>query len=374
MRVLIDYRSALRARSGAGEYVHQLVAAMAASSPARSGVEITIFSSSWKDRLIVPAELDGTQAIDLRVPVSILNLLWHRLEWPPAELLTRSRVDVVHSAHPLLMPARHAAQVITIHDLDFLSHPERTRAEVRRDYPSLARSHAGRADAIIVPSRFTLGEVVRLLGVAEDRVTLCPPGAPDWTPRTAAPGNGYLLFFSTLEPRKNVGTLLDAYERLVARRAVPELVLAGRATTDARPWLDRIARPPLAGHVRHVGYVDPANRRALYAGARLFVQPSFEEGFGMPVLEAMTAGVPVVAASRGALPEVLGGAGVLVDPDRADEIAAGMEKMLSDDPFAASCAKQGIDRARQFRWSETAAKVLDLYRQASERRARAHRD
>jgi glycosyltransferase involved in cell wall biosynthesis len=190
--------------------------------------------------------------------------------------------------------------------LYFLSHPERSRAEVRRDYPGLARAHAHRADQIIVPSQFTASDVQARLDIAPDRISVCPHGRPAWAPRTTVPAPGYVLFFGTLEPRKNVAGLLDAYERLLgpsrggaagpapARHGVPELVLAGHAPEAARACLERIAQPPLQGTVRHIGYVDPARRRELYEGARLLVQPSFERLW--PLLEAMTIGVPVVAA------------------------------------------------------------------------------
>jgi glycosyltransferase involved in cell wall biosynthesis len=150
-------------------------------------------------------------------------------------------------------------------------------------------------------------------------------------------------------------------------------VLAGRATEDAGPWLDRIGRPPLRGHVRHIGYVDPDRRRALYEGARLLVQPSFDEGFGLPVLEAMTVGVPVVAANRGSLPEVLGGAGILTDPDQPADIARAIAQVLNDDAVAAACADAGVTRARAFRWDDTAHRVYDTYRNAIDRRAQAPR-
>ena len=391
MRVLIDYRPALRERSGVGEQTHQLATALLAAYPADErprALELTLFSSSWKDRLVPSAGLAGAATIDRRVPVSLLNFAWHRLEWPPAETLAGARFDVVHSPHPLLMPARDAAQVITIHDLDFLTHPERTTAEIRRDYPALACAHAHRADAVLVPSAYTAGEVERLLDVPRERIAVCPQGAPDWTPRARAPKDGYVLFFGTLEPRKNIGGLLDAWERVLAShvasvRPAPShlapphvaarLVLAGRAAGDAKPWLDRITRPPLAGSVEHLGYVDPAARRALYEGARVLVQPSFDEGFGMPVLEAMSLGVPVVAANRGALPEVLGGAGVLVDPERPDDIAQAIARLLSDEGLAAACVERGIARAREFRWDQTAHRVFDTYRRAIERRAQARR-
>jgi glycosyltransferase involved in cell wall biosynthesis len=380
VRVLIDYRPALRARSGAGEYAHQLVRALLRNSAAPGSgmnVEVSIFSSSWKDRLQLPDELGGVRAIDRRVPVSVLNFAWHRLGWPSAETLTGAAFDVAHSPHPLLLPTRAAAQVVTIHDLNFLSHPERTSAEIRRDYPSLVRSHAHQADRILVPSRFTAGEVERLLDVPSDRITICSPGAPDWAPRApgapgaSTPDNGYILFLGTLEPRKNVGTLLDAYERLLARPGLPmlpELVLAGRATDAAADWLERLRRPPLAGRVRHIGYVDPADRQRVYEGAFLLVQPSYEEGFGIPVLEAMTLGVPVVAANRGALPEVAGDAALLVDPHDAEAMAAAIARLIQEPPLAAANAARGIERSRLFQWSSSAERALEGYELAIRRR------
>jgi glycosyltransferase involved in cell wall biosynthesis len=371
VRVLIDYRAALRERSGVGEYTHQLVAALLSALPsngAHRALELSIFSSSWKDRLRPSADIAAARAIDRRVPVRVLNFAWHRLGWPPAETIAGGAFDVTHSLHPLILPARAAAKVVTIHDLNFLTHPERTRAEIRRDYPSLARAHARRADRIIVPSEFTAHEVVERLGVTRDRIVVGPPGAPDWRPRSAAPDNGYVLFVGTLEPRKNVGALLDAYEQLLgpaeAGHHVPPLVLAGKATDESRSWLERIERPPLKGVVRHVGYIDPANRQELYAGARLLVQPSFEEGFGIPVLEAMTLGVPVVAADRGALPEVLGDAGLLVDPQKPSDMAAAIDRMLSDDRFVAGSVARGLARAREFSWDRTARRVYEAYQQA----------
>ena len=372
MRVLIDYRAALRQRSGVGEYTHQLVAALlAAYPPGGDGppLALTLFSSSWKDRLALDPPLSGTPSIDRRVPVRVLNFAWHRLGWPAVESLTDRRFDVTHSLHPLLLPSRTAAKVVTIHDLYFLAHPELSGAEIRRDYPALVRRHAGRADHIVVPSKFTASQVDRLLNVPPDRVSVCSPGAPDWPPRSGLPADGYVLFFGTLEPRKNVGALLDAYELLIERRRpVPPLVVAGRATDAARPWLDRIGRAPLDRVVRYVGYVDPDERRALYEGARMLVQPSHEEGFGIPVLEAMTIGVPVVAADRGALPEVLGDAGTLVDPSNREDLADAIERMATDDAYAEACASKGAMRARDFSWSRTARHVYRAYQLALEHR------
>lgn len=368
MRALIDYRAALRERSGVGEYAHEVARALLqprAAERTSDPFELTLFSSSWKDRLVLDTSWPPVRVVDRRVPVGLLNLAWHRLEWPPVERLAPGRFDVVHSMHPLLLPSRHAAQVVTIHDLNFLAHPERTRSEIRRDYPALVRAHAHRADHIITVSEFTARETERLLGVSRDRIAVCSPGAPPWARRERTPAQGHLLFLGTLEPRKNIGALLDAYETLLAtRRDAPPLVLAGRTTEESRPWLERIARSPLEGHVRHLGYVDDDVRQSLYRDAILLAQPSFEEGFGLPVLEAMTVGVPVVAADRGALPEVLDGAGMLIDPADRTEFASALARVIDDTATQRAMADAGLVRAARRTWQHTARHTMAAYRAA----------
>lgn len=369
VRILIDYRPALVSRSGVGEYTHELARALAAlRGPAPTAADaIVVFSSSWQDR-VNPSGLAGLAIIDRRVPVRMLNFAWHRLEWPPVESLTGRSFDVAHSLHPLLMPARRAAQVVTVHDLDFLSHPERTRGEIRRDYPALAAAHVVRADHVVVNSRFTAAEVQHSFGVPPDRVTVCSPGAPAWEPRPLSAQGQYVLFFGTLEPRKNLGALLDAYAALATRRPdVPELVVAGQATAAAGAWLARLSQPPLAGRTRAIGYVSPDRRRSLFEQAALLVIPSFHEGFGLPALEAMTIGVPVIASARGALPEVLGDAGLLVEP-AADALAGAMERVLTDPDLARVLVSRGLERARQFTWRAAAIAAHDAYARAIERR------
>lgn len=364
MRILVDYRPALRQRTGVGEYIHQLIRAYASAYPG----EVTIFTSSWKDRpsLQVSSEL-GVPIIDRRIPVRVLNLLWHRAEWPTIEAVA-GPVDVAHSAHPLLMPARHAAQVVTIHDLFFLTDSARNGAEIRRDYPALAGSHARRAHAVITSTDYGKRLVRDRLGVQEERIYVCRPGAPSWKSIGQAPNvprEGYLLFVGTLEPRKNIGRLLDAYEVLLRRSpSPPTLLIAGRATAEASEWLSRIEAPPLAGRVRYAGYVADEQREQLYSGARLLVLPSLDEGFGLPALEAMSAGVPVVASNRGSLPEVVGSAGVLVDPDDVAALSTALERLAFDDAAAAEAGAAGLARARTFTWNAAAATLHRAYTEA----------
>ncbi len=366
MRTLVDYRPALRTRTGVGEYVHELARALVRTQPHAKGdtESLFLFSSSWTDRLD-PAVIPGAAVIDCRWPVRPLNYAWHRWGWPPVEALAGSPFDVVQSLHPLLMPARHAARLVTIHDLDFLDHPERTSAEIRRDYPALAPAHARMADRVIAVSRFTAGEVERRLGVPAGRISVCSPGAPDWAPRESEPARGYVLFLGSLEPRKNVGVLLDAYAQLAAQRADgPRLVLAGRPGDGSAAWIDRTRSAPLAGRVDLPGYVAPSDRRALVAGALVLVMPSFMEGFGIPALEAMTLGVPVIASSRGALPEVVGDAALLFDPLDPAALAAALTRVIDDAHLRRGMTERGRARAAAYSWDMTAARTREAWQLA----------
>ena len=374
MRIAIDYRPALRGRTGIGEYIHQIAHAMARTG----GDTVTVFTSSWKDRppANLFAELPNVTVVDRRIPVSILNLCWHRLRWPPIETLTGRQFDIAHSPHPLLLPARSAAHLVTIHDLHFLSYPEHTNAEIRRDYPALAATHARMADRIIVSSRFAAGEVSRALEVPADKIAVCPAGAPEWkTPAANGGADGYILFLGTLDRRKNIDGLIDSYGRLLARSTnpggAPRLVIAGHASPGSAQWLHAVSQPPFAGHVEYLGYVHPERREAVFKGAQMFVLPSFEEGFGLPALEAMSAGVPVIASNRGALPEVVGDAGLLIDPDDPESLTSAMARMTTDGALRHECTERGLARARQFSWQQTARDVHRAYEDAT--LARRHR-
>ncbi len=309
MRILLDYRPALRARTGVGEYAHELATALARQlAPDDS---LVLFSSSWKDRL-APGAIPGVPVIDARVPVTFLNLAWHRLEWPPIETFA-GEVDVVHSMHPLLMPAQRAAQVVTIHDLYFLDAPENTsggnparlpcsrriaRAAGRRSHHGLGLHRA--AD----PSRSSESPA--------ERISVCPNGAPGGRrsriARLPAGNVRHVLFMGTIEPRKNVGALLRAYAGLLDAKAGRAAARPRRAARHQRAsrcstnWRGR--RSPATCAIS--GMSSDAERERLYRQASMVVLPSLDEGFGLPALEAMTIGVPVVVSSRGALPEVVG--------------------------------------------------------------------
>ena len=367
VRILIDYRPALKHRTGVGLWVTCLVEALARQD-AVTRSDLTVFSSSWKDRLTT-ALPPGVRGVDGRVPVQCLNWLWHRHEWPPVELLAGGPFDVVHSPTPLLVPSRGAAHVVTIHDLDFLNHPERGAREIRRDYARLARAHAHRADVVVTPSQYTAERVVTAFDLAPDRIVVCPNGAPGWPARPATLAPEHLLFVGTVSARKNVGRLLEAYARVrVTHPHAPPLVLAGKVSPQDAAILEPLARAPLAGHVRHQGYVDNERLRGLYERAIALILPSLDEGFGVPALEAMEMGVPVLAARRGALPEVVGDAGLLVDPLDVGAMATAIEQLVTDDHLRRRLSTAGPVQARRFSWEASAARLREAYAMAVEHR------
>jgi alpha-1,3-rhamnosyl/mannosyltransferase len=206
---------------------------------------------------------------------------------------------------------------------------------------------------------------------------VCSPGAPEWAAAIArehATGRAgsAILFVGTLEARKNISGLLDAYTRLrVCRPDAPPLVLAGRVTDSGRAALARIKAKPLGAAVTMLGYVDDDVRRQLYRDARMLVLPSLEEGFGLPVLEAMACGVPVVVSDRGALPEVAGAAAQPVDPEDTEAIADEMERLL-DAEAARDAASRGLTQAARYTWSACARAAREAYRAAMTVHARRH--
>ena len=376
MRILLDYRPALRERSGVGELVHGLARALAAD---RAGDQLAVLTTSWRDRPSpkLAVELEGVRVIDRHIPIRALTWAWNRLEWPPVEWLAGG-ADVVHSASPLLIPTARAAQVITVNDLHFLERPDDGEAEMRRDFPALVHDHARRADHVITISNYMARKVISELKVSPDRVSVYSSGAPEWTTAIARERAGrsegsLLLFIGTLEPRKNIRGLLEAYARLrTVRPDAPPLILAGRVTASAQITLEQAVRQPLAGHVSVIGYVSEEERQRLYREARLLILPSLEEGFGLPVLEAMACGVPVVISKRGSLPEVAGDAADPVDPNDHAALAAAMDRLLAPE-HAQDAIRKGLARASHYTWAGAVSSARNAYRAAIAARAGRNR-
>lgn len=330
------------------------------------------------DLVGVAARHDAPPEGPFRPPVDVRHLplprlalyeAWHGpgpLRWPPPQRAT-GPVDVVHATAVAVPPTRRTPLVLTIHDLAFLAEPGAfTKHGLRffRRGTDLARRHAR---LVVVPSEATAAEC-REAGFAADRIRVVPWGhdpAPVEPAAVAAVRERfglperYGLFVGTAEPRKNLPRLLRAWR--AAGTDVP-LALAGPVGWGDDAELDALAQ---AVGARRLGYVEPASRDALYAGAALVAYPSLREGFGLPVLEAMAQGTPVLTSRGTATEEVAGDAGELVDPLDEASIAHGIARVLGDEAVGASMAERGRARAAGFTWAASADGYLAAYREAA---------
>jgi glycosyltransferase involved in cell wall biosynthesis len=302
----------------------------------------------------------------LPLPRRALYESWQRLRHPLVERAT-GPVDVVHDAGYVVPPSK-APLVATVHDLLFLTYPEHytwhSRAILRRGL-ELARRHAR---LVICPSGATM-DACRAAGIGSDRLRLVPWGVrvrtmgepeAEGIRRRYAIKRPYVLFCGTREPRKNLRRVLEAFRRI--DRPGLELVLAG-----PEGWKEDLADgiASLEGRARSLGFVPPDDLHALYAGAAVVVYPSLAEGFGLPVLEAMAHGVPVVTSAGTATEEVAGDAALLVDPLDVDAIAGAMQRTLEDRELASSLGAAAKERAASFTWQRSAELVAAVYLEAA---------
>ncbi len=298
-----------------------------------------------------------------------MRIAWEQAAGPLAA--ARERLDLLHgpvNVLPLLAPC---PGVVTVHDLAFLAHAEAFHPAKRR-YLTLATAlSARRAARVIAVSAATRDELVRRLGVPARKVTVVHNAAdPAFRPLPAAEVARFraaqglsarvVLAVGTLEPRKNLTGLLDAFARL-APATDAELVVVG-----GKGWLydavfGRLERLGLAGRVRFAGYVPDDQLPLWYNVAEVFVYPSRYEGFGLPPLEALACGTPVVTSDTSSLPEVVGDAALLVDPDDPAALAAALSRLLADPALRAALRERGIRRAADFSWSRTAAATRAVY-------------
>lgn len=273
------------------------------------------------------------------------------------------RPDLFHVTHHLLHPPTRLRLTSFIHDVTPLLMPDLHTSSNVRYFRHFAARVLPRLAGVIVPSQAVQADLVSRLGVPPDRITVIhhgvdedffPMGGQEPKRRAYDLPDQYILFLGSLEPRKNLPAALEAWRQLPAdlRRNYP-LVVAG-----ASGWKNRAIRSQLeqakSEGVRRIGYVEPHVLPLVYANAAVFVFPSLYEGFGMPLLEAMAAGAPIVASNTSSLPEVVGEAGLLVDPRSPSEIAQAIERLLTNRDLATTLVQRGRTRARQFTWDRTA--------------------
>lgn len=273
------------------------------------------------------------------------------------------------------LPACAEAGVATVHDLSVFKYPETHPLERIRHFEREFTNSMARANHLVTDSEATRLEVMSFLGWPAEKITAVPLGvSSQFTPASAASlapflakyglaFKRYALCVSTLEPRKKIANLLQAYENLSPQvREQYPLVLVGGAGWLSEALHQKIDRLAAQGWLRYLGFVPEADLPALYAGAHAFVYPSVYEGFGLPVLEAMASGVPVVASMFTSLPEVTQGAALLVDPDDIDALTQGIHKSMFDEPWRETACKAGLAIAQSYTWSRCVDQTVDVYK------------
>jgi glycosyltransferase involved in cell wall biosynthesis len=368
-RIGLDATAAVHQAAGIGRYVRRLAAALAAQHP---HVDLRLFVAG-AGRSALPPAPGGAVYRPSRLSERTHARLWHRLRLPLPVELWIGPLDLFHAADFALPPTLPAARtVLTVPDLAFERYPGETMPGMLDYLRSVVPRSVRRADRVIAISEATRDDLITLYGTPPDKVIAVPLGVdarfgPDrdagqesaLRARLAIPPGPFVLTVGTMQPRKNHRRLVEAMARL---RADVPLVIAGGSGwgyDDVRREVERLG---MAERVIFAGFVDDADLPTLYRAAAVFAYPALYEGFGLPVLEAMACGTPVVTSRVSSLPEVAGeDAALLVDPLDVDAIAGVLDRLLGDGGLRARCRERGIERAATFTWERTARETWAVY-------------
>lgn len=335
-----------------------------------------LFYNSFKDTTHHTMDLQQTNVENkiFRVPNKILTEFWDIFNFPPIESFL-PQIDVFHATHFLAPPVKNSKLVVTVHDLTFVRFPEYFTKEQGARFTKRVRKSCDIADLIISDSWSTKKDIVDFFNVSPEKITVIPLAAQEHFVQNERFNSstildkyniskGYFLFVGTIEPRKNLLRLIQAYNRLpkdIKKDYI--LILAG-----GKGWLNKEIYAEaerlgfLDNYVRFLGYVPDEDLPALLTNATAFVYPSLYEGFGLPPLEAMASGAPVISSNISSIPEVVGDAGILIDPFSVEEISDAMLQVVLNKDLSTMMREKGLIRASQFSWNKTATETLDVYK------------
>jgi glycosyltransferase involved in cell wall biosynthesis len=360
MRIGIDASPMAARRAGVGQYAAKLIAHLVRLAPED---EFVLYRTGpWRES--AESAQWGKHVRTVSAPKLLIKAR-SRLD----------RLDVYHGTNYRLRGVGRRGSVLSIHDLaaERLPGVVRRRSGIRLASEKTRRA-AHRATYVVVPSEHTARDVVEVMGVSREKIEVIAYGVgEEYYPerisggrellrqRHGLPRERYILYVGTLEPRKNLPALIAAFGRLSRARRSHCLVLAGAPGWRMEGVYDAIDRSGLAGVVVMPGYLPADELRGLYSYADLFIFPSLYEGFGLPPLEAMACGAPVITSNRSSLPEVVGEAALQIDPGDPDALAEAMTAVLDDGSLAASLRERGFDRVKRFSWERAARQTLELY-------------
>ncbi|MEZ4868542.1 MAG: glycosyltransferase family 1 protein [Caldilineaceae bacterium] len=371
--ITLDYTPALRQRAGIGRIIRGQVQALVALNP---GYDLRLFvvgPVSAEERRQAPLPLHST-------PVSERNMvrLWHRLNspWPRVEWFTRGPIDLFHATDFVLAPSRARRKLVTVHDLAFLFYPEASMPSLHRYLNVVVPRSIRRADHLLADSHNTAKDLQEQWQIAPEQITVVQ-GAVDhsrFRPITdpqqlhavrARYGIGdhpFILGLSTLQPRKNFTRLIEAFHLARQEANLPHRLVIG----GSKGWLydvifAKVQELKLTDAVLFPGYVDDQDLPALYAAADFFAYPSLYEGFGLPVIESLACGTPVLTANNSCLPEAGGAGAIYVEAEKSTAIAEGILQLAQDSALRKQLHAAGLAHAAQFTWQRSATQLLAAY-------------
>ena len=372
MRIAIDYTSAIRQRAGIGNYVRRLVDAMLEQD---SGNQYTLLTSGRPTRERPFPEAANVRGRSIIIPDRYLNIIWYRWRLPLYATYFSGQVDIYHGPDFALPPIGKALhKVVTVHDLAFLEHPEYAVPELAATLAKVVPEAVAAADVVCTVSNEVSRTLMKHFSTPPEKLAVIPNGVSPFFRRITDPiilaatrhkfglKQPLVLGVGTLEPRKNHSGLIKAFYAAQKRKNGPAML----ALAGGKGWLyeetqSLVKQLKLEKKVRFLGRVTDLELIALYSMADVFAFPSFAEGFGVPPLEAMACGTPVIASNTSSLPEVVGDAGLLIDPHNTGELAQAMIRILADTHLQEELRQKGYERVKHYTWQESARKMLTVY-------------
>ena len=368
MRIGIDATALPPQPVGAGNYIIQLIRALAADDIDR---QLVIFAQEKGPELI---NLPSDSSIEWRIvqdssPGS--RLIWEQTVLP--SLASKTKIDLLHSLHYTKPLRLICASVVTFHDMTYYLYPQLHTWTRRMIFPTAMRLSSKQADAIIAVSESTRKDVIRLLQIDPEKIYTTHLGVDptfrvisDIESRERAATDyrlpeKFILYLGTIEPRKNLPVLIRAYKQLVESGTEHKLFLVGKYGWMYKEVLNLVNELDIEDMVYFTGYVPQEDLPLVYNLASLFVYPTIYEGFGLPALEAMACGVPVITSKIASLPEIVGDAGILIPVDDADALYSAMKRILQDQVLREKLIQDGLVRSKSFSWKRTAQLTHQVY-------------
>lgn len=378
MRIAIDYTAAIRQGAGVGNYVRNLVDAMLAQDTTN---QYTLLTSGRPTRERPFPDAQNVRGRSIFIPDRYLNILWYRWRLPIYATLFTGQVDIYHGPDFVLPPLNgKLRRVVTVHDLAFLEHPEYAVPELTAYLTKVVPEAVASADVVAAVSQATGQTLIEHFKTPAEKITLIPNGIRPAFRRITDPlllgatrhkyglKHPLVLGVGTLEPRKNHLGLIKAFYKAQAgggkgkkQQRPAMLAIAGGPGWLYEETRQLVAELKLEKKVRFLGRVSELELITLYSLADVFAFPSFFEGFGVPPLEAMACGTPVITSNTSSLPEVVGDAALLVDPKNTNELAQAITRLTEDEQLREELRQKGYEQVKQYSWPNAARKMLSVY-------------